>query len=241
MAISSPMNSDLSTITHPLTSLSLGLTMLPMEEILSDLIVTATTPSLVPHLLEGGLHSHIPTDSHVVGGATLTSFLAVAFLLALFAKSVTLWDTSLLIVPTTTTSPSPETLLSHHKANLSAPAHGPDLNWYPESDATHHVTFDMKNLNFKSEEFHGPDQVRIGNGKGLSIHHIGHTRLFSPTLHFDFLNVLHVPQISKNLLSVHKFTYDTNTFFEFHPNYFLLNDRRSKKLLLHDPNSHGLY
>ena len=115
MAISSLMNSDLSTITHPLTSLSLGLAMLPMEEILSDLIVAATTPSLVPHLLEGGLHDHIPTDSHVAGGATLTSFLVVALLLALFAKFVTVWDTSLLIVPTATTSPSLETPLSHHR------------------------------------------------------------------------------------------------------------------------------
>lgn len=99
------------------------------------------------------------------------------------------------------------------QAYISAPSHGPDLNWYPDSDATHHVTSDMKNLNLKLEEFHGPDQIQIGNGKGLSIHHIGHTRLFSPTLHFNLLNVLHVPQISKNLLLVHKFTSDTNTFF----------------------------
>jgi len=58
---------------------------------------------------------------------------------------------------------------------------------------------------------------------------------------FNLISVLHVPTISKNLLSVHKFISDTNTFFEFHPNYFLLKDRRSKKLLLHGPNSHGLY
>ena len=50
------------------------------------------------------------------------------------------------------------------QAYLSAPSHGPDLNWYPDSGATHHVTSDMKNLNLKSEEFHGPDQIRIGNG-----------------------------------------------------------------------------
>jgi len=127
------------------------------------------------------------------------------------------------------------------QAYLLAPSHGPDLNRYLNSGATHHVTSDMKNLNLKAEEFHSSDQIRIGNGKGLSIHHIGHTCLFSPTLQFDLLNVLHVPKISKNLLSVHKFTFDTNTFFEFHPDYFLLKDRRSKKLLLHGPNSHGLY
>lgn len=111
MAISSLMNSDLSIITHPLTSLSLRLTMLPVEEILSDLIIAATTPSLVPHLLERGLHDHISIDNHMAGGATLTSFLVVALLI----KSITVWDTLLLIFQTATTSPSLETLLNHHR------------------------------------------------------------------------------------------------------------------------------
>jgi hypothetical protein len=85
------MNSDLSTITQPLTSLSLGLAMLPVEEILSAPIVAATILSLVPHLLDEGLHVYIPTNSHVARGATLTPFLVVALFLALFAKSVTMW------------------------------------------------------------------------------------------------------------------------------------------------------
>jgi hypothetical protein len=83
-------------------------------------------------------------------------------------------------------------------------------------------------------------KIRIGNGKGLSIDHIGTTRLFTPTSQFDLLGTLHVPHISKNLISVHKFTKDTNTFFEFHPSYFLLKDRRTGKLL-HGLNKHGLY
>jgi hypothetical protein len=45
----------------------------------------------------------------------------------------------------------------------------------------------------------------------------------------------------KNLISVHKFTKDTNIFFEFHPSYFLLKDRSTGKLLLHGLNKHGLY
>jgi hypothetical protein len=44
----------------------------------------------------------------------------------------------------------------------------------------------------------------------------------------------------KNLISVQKFTMDTNTFFEFHPSHFVLKDRRTGKLL-HGPNRHGLY
>ena len=114
MAISFPMNSDLRTITHPLTSLSLGLTMLPVEEILPDLILAATTPSLVPHLLEGG-PSRPYSNLQSRGRERNTPFLVVALLLAVFSKSVTMWDTLLLIVPTATTSPSLETPLSHRR------------------------------------------------------------------------------------------------------------------------------
>jgi hypothetical protein len=87
----------------------------------------------------------------------------------------------------------------------------------------------------------GSDQIRIGNSKGLSIKHIGTTRLSTPNSQFDLLDVLHVPQISKNLIYVQKFTKDTNTFFEFHPFYFPLMDRRTGRLLLHEPNKQCLY
>ena len=237
--ISSPMNSDLSTISLALTSLSLGHTMLPLEEILSATLVAATIISIESYLLDGGFPVEIPTDSHVERCTTLTPFLVVALPLTLFAKFTTVWATSLLITTTATTSPSLET--PPLQANLSVPFDGPDLNWYPDFGATHYVTSDMTNLNLKAEEFHDFDQIRIGNGKGLSIHHIGYTRLFSLTLQFDLFNVLHIPKISKILLYVHKFTTDTNTLFEFHSDYFLLKDQCSKKLLLHSPNSHGVY
>jgi hypothetical protein len=131
--------------------------------------------------------------------------------------------------------------LDQPHAYYSAPSQTTGLSWYPDSGATHHLTSDLQNLNIKAEEFTGSEQIKIGNGKGLSIHHIGQTRLSSPPFQFDLFNVLHVPKISKNLLSGHRFTKDTDTFFEFHPSYFLLKDRRSKKVLLRGPNSHGLY
>jgi hypothetical protein len=43
--------------------------------------------------------------------------------------------------------------------------------------------------------------------------------------------VLHILDASKNLVWVHKFTYDNDAFFEFHPWYFFLKDRDSRKLL----------
>ncbi|XP_075633527.1 uncharacterized protein LOC142605988 [Castanea sativa] len=53
---------------------------------------------------------------------------------------------------------------SNMHALLAAPQALPDLNWYPDSGATHHLTSDLENLNVKAEEYHGLDQIRIGNG-----------------------------------------------------------------------------
>jgi hypothetical protein len=50
-----------------------------------------------------------------------------------------------------------------------------------------------------------------------------------------------VPDASKNLVSVHKFTYDNDAFFEFHPWHFSLKDRDTKRLLLQGRCKDGLY
>ena len=42
-------------------------------------------------------------------------------------------------------------------ALLAAPQAPPDLNWYPDSGATHHLTSDFANLNVKAEEYHSLD------------------------------------------------------------------------------------
>jgi hypothetical protein len=81
----------------------------------------------------------------------------------------------------------------------------------------------------------------MGNGNGVSIEHIGDTHLSTPITYFLLRNVLHVPLVTKNLLSIHKFTLDTNTFIEFHPWYFFCEGTRSGKVLLQGLNENGLY
>ena len=66
-------------------------------------------------------------------------------------------------------------------ALLTTPQTPSDLNWYSDSDSTHHLTADLANLNMKADEYHGPNQIRIGNGLGLTIKHIGSTILSTPT------------------------------------------------------------
>lgn len=58
---------------------------------------------------------------------------------------------------------------------------------------------------------------------------------------FALKNALHVPSITKQLLYVQKFARENNAFFKFHPSYFLVKDRASKKTLHLGPTSGGLY
>ena len=53
--------------------------------------------------------------------------------------------------------------------------------------------------------------------------------------------MLHVPDISNNLLFVYKFNNDSRTLMEFHPSLFHVKDLATRRLLLQGPSKHGLY
>jgi hypothetical protein len=58
--------------------------------------------------------------------------------------------------------------------------------------------------------------VHTANRSGMPINHIGQSTIYTHDRDLILKNILHVPNASKNLVSVHKFTYDNNIFFEFH-------------------------
>ena len=49
----------------------------------------------------------------------------------------------------------------------------PESDWHPDIGATHHLTNNMANLNLRSEDYTGTDQVFVGNGASLHISQIG--------------------------------------------------------------------
>jgi hypothetical protein len=57
----------------------------------------------------------------------------------------------------------------------------------------------------------------VGNDIRLAIKNTSISKL-SPNFILHY--ILHVPQITKNLLSIQKFTFDNNVYVEFHPSYF---------------------
>jgi hypothetical protein len=91
-----------------------------------------------------------------------------------------------------------------------------DPNWYNDTGATDHITNDLDHLAVR-EQYHGNDIVQGSNRAGLRIMHLGSCSINTDTRPLALTNILHVPEISKNLLSVHKLARDNNIFFEFHP------------------------
>ena len=72
------------------------------------------------------------------------------------------------------------------------------------------------------------------DGIGLAIQHIGQStfpsQFSSKLLVLKWL--LHVPSISKSLLSVSKFAHDNNVLFEFHSNKCFVKDQVTRTVLL---------
>lgn len=54
-------------------------------------------------------------------------------------------------------------------------------------------------------------------------------------------NLLRVPKIKKNLISVSQFANDNNVYFEFYPKYCLVRDMLTKNILLQGNSENGLY
>jgi hypothetical protein len=87
----------------------------------------------------------------------------------------------------------------------------------------------------------GQDQIHATNGSGININDIGNSII--PTSGHDLIlnNVLHVPSTHKNLMSIHRFAFDNDTFIEFRPYFFMIKDQKMRKVVLHRPCRGDLY
>jgi hypothetical protein len=103
--------------------------------------------------------------------------------------------------------------------------------WFLDTGANQHVTPDLATMTGFAP-YLGNDHLHVGDGKDLSIYHIGDTMLHSSKRTFTLSNVLHVPHITKPLLSVYKFYCDNNIYFEFHAFVFYVKDLTTKVVLL---------
>lgn len=82
--------------------------------------------------------------------------------------------------------------------------------------ATHNVTNNLDNL-MTSEQYKEQDRLAVERGHSLPITYSSNALMpaFYPNHCLGPSNVLFVPKITKNLLSISKFTHDNNISIEF--------------------------
>ncbi|KAJ4768699.1 hypothetical protein LUZ62_079074 [Rhynchospora pubera] len=129
---------------------------------------------------------------------------------------------------------------TQNQALIAEPNFTPQPNWFIDSGATTHVTSDINNLS-SYQAYNGSEAVHIGNGTGLFIAHKGFSIIQTADRPLKLTNVLHVPHITKNLLSVSQLIKDNNVLVEFTPNSCLIKDQLTHQILLHGILHSGLY
>lgn len=115
-----------------------------------------------------------------------------------------------------------------------------DPSWYADSGASNHVTNNYENIT-NAAEYGGKDCVTVGNGDKLSITCVGKSVLTDGCHVLNLENVLCVPEIAKNLVSMSKLAQDNNVFIEFHGHFCLVKDKTSGRIMLRGVLKDGLY
>lgn len=85
--------------------------------------------------------------------------------------------------------------------------------WFLDSGASHHITRVLNNLALHSP-YTGGENVVIGNGAGLPITHTGSTSFPSDSRSLNLTNILCVPDMKNNLISVNKLCQTNNVMVQ---------------------------
>ncbi|XP_074278691.1 uncharacterized protein LOC141602285 [Silene latifolia] len=116
----------------------------------------------------------------------------------------------------------------------------PDNNFYMDTGASSHMNSNNGNL-VSYSPLSGNRAIVVGNGNLIPIRGIGHTALPFPNNSLKLKNVLYVPGLIKNLVSVRKFTVDNCVIVEFDPFGFTVKDLKTGTPLLRSNSTGDLY
>ncbi|GKV50011.1 hypothetical protein SLEP1_g56730 [Rubroshorea leprosula] len=111
-----------------------------------------------------------------------------------------------------------------------------DQTFYADTGASDHMTSGTGNLIFK-RPYNGKQKVYTGDGTPLHITHIGSTSVGPLKLN----NVLVVPNLKKNLISISKFTEENPCIFEFSSSGFVVKDQITQAVLAKGTRKGQLY
>ncbi|KAI5328681.1 hypothetical protein L3X38_028078 [Prunus dulcis] len=114
-------------------------------------------------------------------------------------------------------------------------------NWIADTGATHHMTPNLSVLE-NATPYDQDDKIIVSNGEGLPIQHIGHANIpITSSQSLLLPNVLHVPHLSADLLSIYKLCHDNNCIVTFDDVGYCVQDKAIRAVLLKGMSSKGLY
>lgn len=110
--------------------------------------------------------------------------------------------------------------------------------WFPDTGATCPSRYSRHS---HADTYTDADTFQVGNANGLNIAHVGSSIISTPTTSFKPNDILHIPSLTKSLLSVQIFTSDNDVFFEFHLNIFACEGSQNGENHSFQSSNHGLY
>ncbi|GMY21931.1 Zinc finger, CCCH-type [Fagus crenata] len=117
---------------------------------------------------------------------------------------------------------------------------GQNSDWITDTSASAHITGDPGILE-NVIPYTGTDKVMVGDGNLLHISHIGNARIKAGSKPIILKNVLLVPNMKKNLISISQLTDDLSCLVEFSSKGFLIKDLKTRKILALGTTQGGLY
>ncbi|KAL3506609.1 hypothetical protein ACH5RR_031991 [Cinchona calisaya] len=130
-----------------------------------------------------------------------------------------------------------EATQSFNAMTLTEPS---ESSWYLDSGASAHMIPHEGNLSLL-KPYTGTDKVLVGNGNFLPISHTGHCQLLTQHCPLQLKDVLHVLQLSYNLLSIRKLCTENPSSFKFNSHGFRVKDNQTGKTLLSTETPSALY
>lgn len=113
-------------------------------------------------------------------------------------------------------------------------------DWYLDTCVNTHVTYDLSQLQYPTP-YHDTETIIVSNGHTLLITHTGSGSIHTPHGKYHLHSLNHVPSLTSNLLSVHRFTKDNKCTLVFNANNFQVVGNDTNLVQYTSPCEHGLY
>ena len=126
------------------------------------------------------------------------------------------------------------------RANIATHPSPSVYEWIIDSSASHHINANLNNI-FLHYPYSGHDDVLIGDDNGLSISHICSLILPASSNSLTLDNVLCVPAMKSNLISMSQPCSTNHVYVTLLPNAFQVRDLRTRDLEHQGPIKDGVY